>query len=143
MTSNFRLYLNYAIHIGEKHLDLHNNYDFAGFEYHAANRSLVLFWNSSIEEWVPKDNPPQLVLTISEVEYLLILPRDPGYPFTEDSCLMDFTYFPSSDREENECVGSQELPNEDDDIIFKFQSQMVIRVKGERVDVVLADAASL
>ena len=135
MTSNFILYQNYAIHYNETHLDLHNNFDFVGFSFDGIKRELKLNWVGTQAEWVLEDNPSKLTISIENVEYLKILPREDGVPFTEDSCLSDFTYYSSSERDEDGCVYYQEKPTTNDDIIFKFHSCQIIRVKGSSVNV--------
>ncbi len=69
------------------------------------------------------------------MEYLKILPREDGVPFTKDCCLSDFTYYLSSERIEDGCVYYQEKPTANDDIIFKFHNWQIIRVKGSSVNV--------
>lgn len=137
MTSNFILYQNYAIHYDDKHLDLHNNFDFIGFSFDGKKRELKLNWISTKGECVPEDNHSKLTITIENIEYLKILPREVGVPFTEDNCLSGFTYYSSSERDEDGCVQYQEKPTADDDIIFKFQSWQMIRVKGSSVNVLI------
>ena len=135
MTANFILYQNYAIHFADKHLDLHNNFDFKSFSFDIDTRTLTLNWKSKNAKWVPLDNPSNLSLRVIDVEYLKVVPRDSETPFTEDNCLSDLTYYPSSERQEDDCVSYQESPTTDDDIIFKFQSEQMIRVKGSEISV--------
>ncbi len=135
MSSNFALYQNHAIHFEGKHLDLHNNFDFEGFSYDLDKRALVLSWKRTEATWVPADNPYKLTIAIYEVAFLKITPRASDAPFSEDTCLMDWTYYASSEREEDECSYEQEKPTENDDIIFKFQSGQIIRAKGREVKV--------
>ena len=135
MTVNFNIYENHAIHFEGKHLDLHNNYDFQGFVFSVEKRQLILNWKSTKADWVPRDNPLSLAITIHNVEFLKVTPRDGGMPFSEDSCLSDLTYFPSSERENDECIQAQQKPNDGDDLIFKFQNEQIIRVKGSSAEV--------
>lgn len=135
MTSNFILYQNYAIHFENKHLDLHNNFLFEEFSYNTEKRQLILKWKGTKADWVPADNPRKLVITINEVEFLKIIPRNYKIPFSEDNCLNDLTYYLSSKRDEHECVYGQEKPTENDDIIFKFQGGQIIRAKGSEIKV--------
>ena len=137
MKANFILYQNYAIHFDNKHLDLHNNFDFEEFFYNIEKRQLTLHWKGVKADWVPADNPSKLIITIYEVGFLKIVPRDNEMPFSEDTCLNDLTYYSSSEREEDECVYGQEKPTENDDIIFKFQSGQIIRAKGSEVKVIV------
>ena len=110
MKANFILYQNYAIHFDNKHLDLHNNFDFEEFFYNIEKRQLTLHWKGVKADWVPADNPSKLIITIYEVGFLKIVPRDNEMPFSEDTCLNDLTYYSSSEREEDECVYGQEKP---------------------------------
>ena len=135
MTANFILYRNYAIHFEDKYLDLHNNFDFEGFSYNVKQRALTLNWKGAEASWIPVDNPSQLTITISDVEFLRVTPRDSEVPFSEDTCLMDWTYYSSLERDEEDCVCDQEKPTENDDIIFKFQSGQTIRAKGSSLKV--------
>ena len=133
MKSNFKIIENYALELNGKHLDLHNNFDFAGFSFDVRSRQLLLKWMNSEERWVPAGNPQGLELTVNEVSFLRVTPRANEFPFTEDTCLMDITYYPSSERQEDENVIWQELPNPNDDLILRFQSGQIIRVKGENI----------
>lgn len=133
MTANFILYQNHAIHFDNKHLDLHNDFDFKGFSYNIERRQLSLNWKGTNAGWVADGNPSKVVITIYEVEFLKIAPRDNEMPFSEDTCLSDLTYYSSSERDQDECVYEQEKPTENDDIIFKFQSGQVIRAKGSEI----------
>ena len=81
MTSNFILYQNYTIHCNDKHLDLHNNFDFIGFSFDGIKRELKLNWAGIKGERVQEDNPSKFTITIDNVEYLKILPREDGVPF--------------------------------------------------------------
>ena len=62
-------------------------------------------------------------------------------PFSEDDCLKNWTYYPSSERkntEYGECVStSHEVPGFNDDVIFKFQGGLVIAAKGSRINLEL------
>ena len=133
MTANFILYQNHAIHFDNKHLDLHNNFDFEEFSYNIERRQLRLKWKGTKADWVPDDNPSKVVITIYEVEFLKIVPRANEMPFSEDTCLSDLTYYSSCERNQDECVYEQKTPTENDDIIFKFQSGQVIRTKGSEI----------
>lgn len=133
MTTNFNITQNYAFDLNGRHLDLHNDFDFAGFSFDNSNRQLTLNWVKGEGDWVPTDNPNILVLTIADVTYLKILPRDEFYPFTEDTCMMDITYYPSSERGEDDSIMDKNTPDASDDLIVKFQGGQIIRVKGSNI----------
>jgi hypothetical protein len=137
MIVNFEIIDNYALNYKGKHLDLHNNFDFINFEYKVETQTLILRWVKSAGGWVKDDDPPSLVLIHKRVGYLYILPRDPEMPFTEDTCLMDLTYFASSHRDINDSVGGGKLPNAGDDILYFFQSGQVVRINCDEVELVI------
>ena len=109
-----------------------NIFDFTGFDY--KTKTLELIWISNKHDWVPIDNPSMFCITICDVEYLLILPNEDPSSISDESCLSDLSYYPSDEREENECVGDQELSLPSDDIVFKFESGQTIRVKGNEIN---------
>jgi hypothetical protein len=65
--------------------DLHNNFDFVGFTYDTAERTVSLRWVSG--EDTPAEERHALVVQMRGVSHLSSTPRDPELPFTEDSCL--------------------------------------------------------
>jgi hypothetical protein len=44
MKVNFDIKDNHAIGIAGRHIDLHNNFDFVGFDYNVADREIKLNW---------------------------------------------------------------------------------------------------
>src|SRR5574337_1015696 len=131
MRANFRITDNYAVNYEGKHIDLHNNFDFTGFEYSIATMTLVLSWVKSSGDWVAQNELRHLRFVHRNVSYLTILPRDPETPLSEDFCLSDVTFFPSSMRDDNESILSQDLPIEEDDVLYIFQSGQTSRVHCE------------
>lgn len=125
---NFQLTENYAINYDSRHIDLHNNFDFISLEYDIETMTLILRWLKSSGDWVPKDELLGLALLHKNVSYLTISSRDPEMPLSEDSCLSDITFFPSSSREINDNIMDKSFPEEGDDILYMFQSGQVIRV---------------
>ena len=77
--------------------DLHNNFDFSGFDYSIEKRELVLRWKRSMGEWVSTDTPTELTIKFEEVSEFRFMPRDSEKPFTEDDCLNTFGYWVEED----------------------------------------------
>src|SRR5688500_15534589 len=127
MTINFLLTGNYALNYKGRHLDLHNNFDFFGLEYKVEEQSLILKWLKGAGEWVPENELEEIVLIHKQVNYLNVQPRDHLMPKTEDTCLSEISFFPTSDRHINDSVIDRSLPNVDDDILYHFQSGLSIR----------------
>lgn len=131
---NFQLTENYALNYDNRHIDLHNNFNFVSLEYNIETMTLILRWVKSSGDWVPIDELPGLVLLHKNVSYLTISSREQKMPLSEDSCLSDITFFPSSSREINDNIIDKSFPEEGNDILYMFQSEQVIRVHCEEIE---------
>lgn len=136
MKVNFQLIENYALNCENRHIDLHNNFNFIHFEFNIETMTLVLKWVKSASDWVQEDELPHFTLLHKNVSYLTVSPRDPEMPLSEDSCLSNVTFFPSSSRDISDCIFDKSFPNEDDDILYMFQSGQVIRVHCEEIELI-------
>ena len=67
--------------------DLHNDFDFEGFDYSVAGRSISLKWKRSECETVQPSLPSFIRLDFFAVSELRFYPRNSKIPFTEDNCL--------------------------------------------------------
>ena len=70
MKVNFDIKENHAIEIAGRHIDLHNNFDFVGFDYNVADREIKLQWKKTNGDWVDKNEFSSLVLTHKGVTFL-------------------------------------------------------------------------
>src|SRR5688500_5338140 len=120
MNVNFQLEDNIALNFKSKYIDLHNSFDFVNFEYKVETQTLILRWFKFRGDWVKKDELEYFALIHKEVIYLSISARDPEMPNTEDNCLSEISYFPSSDRDSNDKFTDQKSPNDGDDIFYCF-----------------------
>lgn len=136
MKINFQLTKNYALNYQGRHIDLHNNFDFIKIEFSVETMMLILRWRMATGNWVQQDELPCLTLIHKNVSYLNILPRNSSMPLSEDSCLSDITFWPSSSRAINDSITDQNLPNEEDDILYIFQSGQIIRVNCKEIELV-------
>ena len=71
----------------DRYLDLHNCFDWQGITYLSEERRIKMSWIRSTGHWVQPDLPPALELEFRGVSRFSACPRDPKFPFTEDSCL--------------------------------------------------------
>ena len=95
-------------------LDLHNNFDFTGFNYSIEKRTLVLDWKRSSGDWITQDTPEFLTIEFNEVSEFRFLPRDSEKPFTEDDCLSDFGYWTDEDWSDGVfTINENQKPEED------------------------------
>jgi len=106
-TKNFIIDDDIYIVFEGNHFDLHNDYDFTGYEYSVDACRLSLSWKIGTGDWVRDGQPPSLRLDFEGVSYFEVKPRNPELPHTEDSCLDGF-YFISN---EDWCDGSFSGPD--------------------------------
>lgn len=134
MNVNFEITDNHALTFEGRHIDLHNCFDFVGFEYDVAERAMKLSWKKSKGNWVDKNELAGLVLAHKAVTYLRVIDED-GHDYYEDgSCLGEITYFPSAERETNDCFMWHSKPNDGDDILYFFESGQKIRIHCEQIE---------
>lgn len=74
-------------------LDLHNCFDFLGFDYSVEHRTLLMRWRRSGGEWVASGTPAAVTIEFREVSEFRFQPRDAAMPFTEDDCISTFGYW--------------------------------------------------
>jgi hypothetical protein len=113
-------------------LDLHNNFDFKSVHYDLELKQLELVWLRSTEKWAKNENLPGLMLVFNGVHFFLVKERDPEYPFSEDSCLCNISFHPTSAREEFDNFYQTIGPG--DDLTFFFQSEWGIKVNAEAAE---------
>lgn len=109
-------FLNFAIKgriyfvINEKELDIHNDYDCAGFNYDFQKRQIIVTWNKSMGDWVPKNIPSSLELFLNGVSILKTKERDSEMPFSEDICVeeMGFAYHDIHSNHLKDCLAEVE-----------------------------------
>lgn len=134
MITNFEIILFREVLYNGQEIDIHNNFDFVGYEYKIANRELILKWIKSERVLFKEDEFSKLRLIHSNVSFLSISYDSKNYEFPDDdNCLSEVTFFPSTERETNNEFVDQNKPNDNDDIIYTFQSEHFIRVGCESI----------
>lgn len=134
MKVNFKITDNSALNYDGRHIDLHNNFDFIGFDYDVRNKEFVLNWIKCNGDWVGKDEFDRLTIIHKAVTYLKITEIDDKSSFEDDICLGDISFFPSSARELNDSIVPQSRPNKGDDILYFFENGQLIRIHCELVE---------
>ena len=135
MNRNYEIVEGIYLVQGEDELDLHNNFDFVGFDYSIAERKLELNWIRSDGDWVSRDMPQSVRITFRQVSEFRFMPREQGVPFTEDNCINSMGYWVDEDwaegvimAEPNQKVEPQWLTAID------FMSGAVLAVQAESAD---------
>ena len=127
MRATFDLDGSIALVAGDKYFDLHNCFDFVGYEYRPTERFMQLRWNRGTGAWVSTELPKGLILTFLQVGNIAIRQRDDEMPFTEDSCLASISFLPSTmnDIFDAICIGER-FP--DEHLSMTFQSGAGIKI---------------
>ena len=128
MKSNFQIKNFIEIQYCGRTLDLHNNFDFIGFNYQPSRNSLELNWQKSNGDWVPKDEVLNFSILHQDVTFINNSFDSQTFSSVVKYGLIDLTFYPSSDRETNNQLLDQESPKEGDDILYIFEGDMFIRV---------------
>ena len=136
MKVNFKIIENYALEFDGCHIDLHNNFDFVGFEYFVSNRKLKLSWAKRKTNLLDENEFNKIVLVHKEITFFIIThtSQDEKLIFEDDKCLSEITFFPSTERDVNNHFLIQEKPNNGDDIIYSFENDQRIRVHCEEIE---------
>ncbi len=137
MKVNFDIKGNNAIEIAGRHIDLHNDFDFVGFDYNIADREIKLYWKKSNGSWVDENEFSDLVLSHSTVTFLNVIAQDEKSNYEDDSCLGEISFFPSTEREINDCIIPQAKPKDGDDILYFFENGQQIRIHCEKIELSL------
>ncbi len=134
MKVDFEIIDNSALNHKGRHIDLHNNFDFAGFDYNVQNREFNLHWIKNNGEWVHKNELNELAIIHKEVTYLKITDQDDKSNFEDDVCLGEISFFPSTAREINDSIIPQLQPNGGDDILYFFENGQRIRIHCKKIE---------
>jgi hypothetical protein len=132
MKANFTIKKLEVLYNG-KTIDLHNNFDLIRIEHFVKDNSVMLYWIKSTGAWAVSEAYQQVTIIHEGVSFFTILPASGELPIHENSSLEAVTFYPSSNRNENEFFLDQEEPLGEDDIIYAFVGGMTIRVGCDEV----------
>lgn len=128
MIVNFDIKDNFALNYEGREVDLHNNFDFIGFDYNVAERQVQLRWKKPVGHWVDNNEISSLCLIHKAVNYLMVIEQDENSTYADDSCLGEITFVPSTLRDLNDIIVPQSEPSEEDDILYLFENGQRIRI---------------
>ena len=81
-------------------------------------------------DWIPPDNPSEIVITARRVSHLSVVARDAEMPYSEDDCLNCVSFVNANEATENSfTVSSPADPNLH--YVFQFMSGFALRVQAE------------
>lgn len=118
-----------------QYLDVHNNYEFRGFNFDIHSKQLHLTWTRSHEKWA-SEKMCGFRLVFKNVSFLKVRERDAELSFKEDTC-MSFIGFLSQDmRDDFDSFTEPKSVTNDDDLNVNFQSDQAFKINCELVDFV-------
>ena len=132
MRASFQLDENIAIVVHQSYFDLHNCFDFIGYEYHVADRKVRLEWKRAAGDWVAKELPQRLVLSFEGVTKIATKRRDVALPCSEDRCVASIAFLPPA-LSENYSITAPGYRSEEEHFSIEFQSGSGIKVWAESV----------
>jgi hypothetical protein len=94
MRANFEIEQTIAIASGDSCFDLHNCFDFVGFQYLPSHREASFEWERTQAPRVPDGLPARLFLVFDGVSNFAVRRRDDEMPFTEDDCVESISFLP-------------------------------------------------
>ncbi len=127
METNFELRELIYIYHNERYTDLHNNFDFAGYDLDNGNDLLILRFTRHEGKWVAKDEYRAIILKHYNVSYQDMVLNNSGSD-DDTVTIAEITFFPASEREVNDQFSTHELPGENDDILYTFENGNYIRI---------------
>ena len=126
LKTNFEIIKNYAVQLNGIHIDLHNNFDFAGLSKKGNIISIVFQKNEG--DWVKKEEFLRLNFEFKDVTYEYYVDGDPKALKEATEGLREITFFPSDNRETNNALMPQLKPKNGDDLIMFFEDGKIIRI---------------
>ena len=130
MRTSFTLDQEIAIVAGGSYFDLHNNFDFVGFEYCPTERCARLQWARGEGDWVSRDLPKSLTLRFHGVSNFAVRRRDHDLPFTEDSCVASIGFLPPEFSEDYAAI-CPDYRSDDEHLSIQFQSGLGVKLWAE------------
>jgi hypothetical protein len=134
MTVNFEITDNSALKYKGRHIDIHNNFDFDGFDYNVLERKIILRWKKTTGDWVDKGELPGFILVHKVVTWFKVTEQDEDSTSEADSCLAEISFVPPTLRELDDTIVSQSKPNLGDDILYNIENGQRIRIHCNEIE---------
>jgi len=132
MRSTFEIDGAIAIEFGDSNFDLHNDFDFVGYEYRPTERKARFDWARGDGSWVPAGLPARLSMVFEGVSNFAAKKRDDEMPFTEDDCVSSISFLPRAFDDDfgAVCVGFR---SDEEHLSICFQSGSCVKIWAESV----------
>jgi hypothetical protein len=137
MKVNFEIIHLIELQSGGRVFDIHNNFSCTGFEYDIKERVFRISWKKSDGNWVPADEVAGLTLIHKAVGYFMITDKEENSAYSDDSCIGEMSFFPSTHRDMNESIIDKPRPDAGDDILYFFENGQLIRIGCKEIELVI------
>jgi hypothetical protein len=138
MRCNFRIISFRDVEIEGRLIDLHNNFHFMGFAYDVSLGTFVINFRKGTGTWIQKDEPETVQFFHSEIS-LLNIQKVGENEYPEDAkTLSEITFYPSSERNENDNFMERSSPEPGDDLLYSFLQGSLIRINCEEVTLLVS-----
>jgi len=134
MKTNFSIEDNYAVVKDGKHIDLHNNFDYCGFQDNDSEFKIEFKRTSG--DWIKENEYCRLLFHCKKVSFKYLKNGDLEANQEDKVRLGEISFFPQSMRDINDSIITQAEPKENDDLIFLFEDGKVIRLSCELVELI-------
>ena len=115
------------------YLDLHNNFDFVGYNYAVANNEFQIIFNKASEDWASDVKVENLIFKFAGVLFLKIKGNDSTEDPDDEKCLSDIGFCAADLRNDMEFFLATNEFGDSYDLIFVFQTGQAIKIHSQEV----------
>ena len=130
--TNFRISENnIELEFEGKSFDLHNCFDFVGFDYKTPEDVIELRWKKGTEEFVPKVIPARLNLIFEGVDLFKVRQRDPESLSKDGNCLRNMGFINNELIDEMSGFTANNPDKKCTDLLIEFENGLSIKISAE------------
>ena len=135
MKTNFSLPYNSGIHFQGRDIDLHNCFEFVELKEHFPEKAVTIKFEKLNESWVRDDEFDTISFKLKGITFYH-KSSSADNEYLENAKTLEFiTFFSPELRDINNSLVLKEYPDENDDILFHFVNEDIIRVACGEVEV--------
>lgn len=131
MHKNFKIAQSISIEGEGFYYDLHNNYDFSNLQLNTINNFALISFIKTKGDWVPSENPPNLVLSFSGLEYIYF---SKGFFINQSKNIEELGY-KEIENENLDWLIQEDKFLPEHHLVIRFDNDEFIRIYGETVEV--------
>ena len=140
-TEGFRFAKMHELKASDLELDLHNDYDFLGFESDMERKTLTLNWQRTEGEWVRESLPLAIEVEIRNFVRMKFRPAADSSALTGSQTLSFIGHLHPEEWDEMDGCLDDEHPPSDHDFIVGFEDGAAVKVRGGIAEIRLSGNA--